>query len=259
MASIPSPRLPLQDKAALISGASRGIGEAIAHAFVANGARVMLASRDADQLRRVAAEIDPSGERAKIVVMDVTDAASIEAAVAATVTAFGRLDAAVNNAGLQIPRSPLADVVDDDFDRVLAVNLRGVFLALKHEIRAMLKTGGGAIVNISSAAGIVGIPNITPYATSKHGLTGLTKVAALDYAARGIRVNAVAPGTTNTELFKVGPGSSPEALTAIMARVPMGRVAEPDEISGAVVWLCSEASAYVTGQTLAVDGGFVVI
>jgi len=247
----------LNEKAALIVGASRGIGEAIVRLFAVCGARVMLAGRDVAAMETIAAEIDPAGERARVVRADMTDAASLQAAVAATVSAFGSLDIAVNNGGVQIPRTALTDLNDDAFDHVISVNLRGVYLAMKHEIRAMLPLGG-SIVNITSSAGLVGIPLIAAYVASKHGVVGLTKAAALEYASKGIRINAVAPGTTMTELFKIGPASSPETLAAITSRVPMGRVAEPPEIASAVAWLCSDAAAYLTGVALPVDGGFTV-
>lgn len=247
---------PLQDKAALVLGASRGIGAAIARAFITSGARVMLGARDIKLLHKVAADLDATGERAGVVQMDMLDAASIASAVAATVAAFGRLDIAVNNAGIQLPRQRLIDIAEEDFERLLNVNLRGVFTAMKHEIQAMLATGGGSIVNLASTAGLVGMPFISPYVASKHAVIGLSKSAAIEYATQGIRVNVLAPGTTMTDMLKRGPAATPESLAALLTRVPMGRTASADEVAGSAVWLCSDAASYVTGIALPVDGGY---
>lgn len=248
----------LAGKSALVLGASRGIGEGIARALFAEGAKVMLAARTESALAAIAADLDRSGERAAVVRLDMTDAGSIEAAVNAAVARFGRLDIAVNNAGLQIARAPIPDIPVADFDAVLGVNLRGVFVAMQHQITAMRRNGRGSIVNIASAAGLIGVPMAAPYVASKHGLIGLTKSAALELAEEGLRVNAVLPGPVMTRLLRAGPASNPDALAALMARVPMRRMASPAEVAAAVLWLASDAASYVTGVSLPVDGGMIV-
>lgn len=245
----------LAQQSALVIGASRGIGEAIARALFANGANVVLASRDVTALECLAGELDPSGKRVSVVKTDMTDSASVQNAVAHTVSRFGRLDIAVNNAGIQNPRTPFIDTSEDDFDHLLGVNLRGVFVAMKYELRAMAAAGRGSIVNVASSAGLVGMPLIAPYVASKHGVIGLTKAAAVEYAGQGVRVNAIAPGLVMTDMSKSGPLATPESAAAILSRIPMGRVAQIDEIAGAVVWLASGAASYVTGAALPIDGG----
>jgi NAD(P)-dependent dehydrogenase (short-subunit alcohol dehydrogenase family) len=249
----------LAQHSALVIGASRGIGEAIARALFASGANVTLASRDTNALERLANELDASGNRVLVVRTDMTDGASVQNAVAQTVSRFGRLDIAVNNAGIQNPRTPFIDTSDDDFDHLLGVNLRGVFIAMKYELRAMAAAGRGSIINVASSAGLIGLPLIAPYVASKHGVIGLTKCAAVEYAAHGIRVNAVAPGLVMTEMVKAGPLATAQSAAAILSRIPMGRVAEVDEVAGAVVWLASAASSYVTGVALPIDGGFTTL
>jgi NAD(P)-dependent dehydrogenase (short-subunit alcohol dehydrogenase family) len=252
--------ISLRDKTALVIGASRGIGEAIARACFAGGARVVLASRDLASLDRLAAELDPRGQRVRAIRTDIKDSASVEAAVALAAGAFGRLDIAINNAGIMNGRAAFVDTADDAFDELMSVNLRGVFVAMKHELRAMLADAkGGAIVNVASAAGLIGIPFIAPYVASKHGIVGLTRAAAAEYASRGIRVNALAPGMVMTEMLKAGPASTPEATAASIARVPMARFGSVDEAAAAAVWLASDAASYVNGVALPVDGGLTMV
>jgi NAD(P)-dependent dehydrogenase (short-subunit alcohol dehydrogenase family) len=243
----------LEGKVALVTGASRGIGASVARAFSRAGAAVALASRDAAALERVAGELNDMGGSALAVPTDVTDPEAVARLVEQTVARFGRLDIACNNAaGGGHPPMPLADVPLDAFDAAFAVNLRGVFLALRAEIPAMLEAGGGAIVNMSSTAGIQAVGGLSAYVSTKHGLEGLTKVAALDYAEHGIRVNAVAPGPILTEnLIRAGV----DAQAAAAAAMPMRRVGQPDEVADAVVCLCSEEAAFITGTTLVIDGG----
>lgn len=248
----------LAGKIAIVLGASRGIGETIARAMFAAGASVVLGARDLPKLEVLGRELDPAGSRTLPIHLDMTDPASIEAAIAASVDRFGRLDVAVNNAGVQLPRTPFDEISDADFDALIAVNLRGVFIAMKHEIRAMKASGTGSIVNIASAGGLVGIPLIAPYIASKHGVIGLTKSAAIELAPQGIRVNSVVPGTVMTEMLRIGPASSPEALARMLGMVPMGRLGTTDEIAAAAIWLASDASSYVTGIALPVDGGMTV-
>jgi NAD(P)-dependent dehydrogenase (short-subunit alcohol dehydrogenase family) len=235
----------LQDKVAIITGASRGIGAAAARVFAAEDAKVVLAARSGAALEALVAEI---GERALAVETDVADEDSVKRLVEAAVGRFGRLDVAFNNAADHHGLTPLADVSVEDFDRTIAVSLRGVFLCLKYEIPAMLDTGGGAIVNMSSTAGVAaGNAGLSSYVAAKHGVVGLTKAAALDYADKGIRVNALMPGPIFTR---------PEMEAANVGQwVPIKRLGRPEEVAAAAAWLCSEESSYITGATLAIDGG----
>jgi NAD(P)-dependent dehydrogenase (short-subunit alcohol dehydrogenase family) len=245
----------LNDRVAIVTGASRGIGAATAHALAAAGARVALAARDAARLEQVVADIAAAGGTALSVPTDIGNPAEVERMVDLTLDAFGRLDIAVNNAaGGGHPPTPLTDVATADFDSALAINLRGTFLCLKHEIAAMLKnaTGGGAIVNMTSTAGLEAVGGLAAYVSTKHGIVGLTKVAALEYAARNIRVNAVAPGPILTErLERAGEMAQKGAAQAM----PMRRIGRPHEVAETVVWLCSDAATFITGATIPVDGG----
>ena len=243
----------LAGKVAIVTGASRGIGAAVAKALAAEGAAVAVAARDTDALHRVAEAIDDAGGRSLVAPTDVTDAASVKGAVEQTLDAFGRLDLAVNNAaGGGHPPTRLAEVVVEDFDSAYAVDVRGVFLSLKYELSAMLETGGGAIVNMASTAGVDAVGGLAAYVAAKHGVIGLTKVAALDYADRGVRVNALAPGPILTD--RLAEAGADAQRTAGLA-MPMRRIGRPEEVAAAVVWLLSDAASYVTGATLAIDGG----
>jgi NAD(P)-dependent dehydrogenase (short-subunit alcohol dehydrogenase family) len=244
---------PFDGKVALVVGASRGIGAAVARAFSKAGASVVLAARDAVALDRLARELNEAGGHAVAVPTDVSDAGAVAALVEHTVSVFGRLDFACNNAaGGGHPPTSLADVSLEAFDSAVAVNLRGVFVAMKFEIPAMLASGGGAIVNMSSTAGIQAVGGLAAYVTTKHGLEGLTKVAALDYAEHGVRVNAIAPGPILTDnLARAGV----DAQHLAAAAMPMRRIGQPEEVAAAVVWLCSDDAAFITGTTLAIDGG----
>jgi NAD(P)-dependent dehydrogenase (short-subunit alcohol dehydrogenase family) len=256
----------LNGKSVLVVGASRGIGEAVARAFASEGARVMLAARDAEALSGLARMLDPSGDRVRHVTMDVADSASVEAAVLATEAAFGRLDIAINNAGIQNirvdekgvrnSRQDFVDTPDEAFDRLVQVNLRGVFVAMKHELRAMLRAGGGSIVNTASVGGLVGFARIAPYVATKHGVIGLTRAAALEYAEKSIRVNALAAGTVMTEMLKAGPLATPENAAAVMGGIPMKRVATVEEAARTMLWLASDAASYLTGAAIPMDGGY---
>lgn len=244
---------PLAGKVAIITGASRGIGAATARAFCDAGCAVGLAARDEAALIALAAELRDTGGQALAVPTDVTDESAIARLVDAVLTEFGRLDFACNNAaGGGHPPTPLAEVEVAAFDSGLAVSLRGVFLSMKYELPAMLASGGGAIVNMSSTAGLQAVGGLAAYVAAKHGLEGLTKVAALDYAAHGIRVNAIAPGPILTDnLLRAGEAGQQAAAAAM----PMRRLGLPEEVASAVVWLCSDQAAYITGSTLVLDGG----
>lgn len=243
----------LKGKVAVVVGASRGIGAAIARAFSAAGADVALAARDGDALDRLAGELTEAGGSALTVPTDITDAAAVTALVERTVTHFGRLDVACNNAagGGHRP-TPLAEVELEEFDSAVAVNLRGTFVAMKHELAAMTAAGGGSIVNVSSTAGLQPVGGLASYVATKHGLEGLTKVAALDYAKAAIRVNSLAPGPVLTDNLR---RAGAEAQEAVASAIPLRRVGQPEEVAAAAVWLCSDAAAFITGSTLVIDGG----
>ncbi len=241
-----------EGKVAIITGASRGIGAFTARAFAAAGATVVLAARDEAALAGVAEEIAARGGRALVVPTDVGEPAAVERLVRETMGAFGRLDVAFNNAaGGRHPPTILADVAVDDFDSVVRVTLRGVFLCMKYEIPAMLASGGGAIVNMSSTAGLRGVGGIGAYVASKHGVIGLTKSVALDYSTRGIRVNAVAPGPIQSKRLTLSDAQREQIARAI----PMQRVGLPEDVAAAVVWLCSDQASFITGATIPIDGG----
>jgi NAD(P)-dependent dehydrogenase (short-subunit alcohol dehydrogenase family) len=243
----------LNGKVAVVTGASRGIGAAVARAFREAGARVALVARDAQALEWVADGLGAAEGEAVAIPTDVSDADAVAAMVDRVLAEFGRLDFACNNAaGGGHPPTPLAEVPVEAFDSGIATSLRGVFLSMRAEIPAMLRSGGGAIVNTSSTAGLQAVGGLATYVAAKHGVEGLTKVAALDYAASGVRVNAVAPGPILTEnLERAGAGAQEAAARAM----PMRRIGRPEEVAAAVVWLCSEAAGFVTGTTLTVDGG----
>lgn len=252
--AVVDPTRPLCDRVAVVTGASRGIGAATARALAAAGAHVVLAARDRGQLDEVAADITRTGAGTALVVpTDVTDTAAVAALMDRTLQAFGRLDIAVNNAagGGHRP-TPLAEVTVDEFDSAIATTLRGVFLGMKYAIPAMLAGGGGAIVNMSSTAGLQAVAGLAGYATSKHGLTGLTRVAALDYAEHGIRVNALAPGPIHTHHLEA---AGEDGRAAAARAMPMRRIGEVDEVAAAVVWLCSDAASFITGTVVPIDGG----
>ncbi len=256
MSSANSTHMSMDGKVVIITGASRGIGAASARAFAQAGARVVLAARDEQTLEAVARDIRLADGQALVVPTDTGDTTAIAHLVDATLEAFGRLDAAFNNAGDGHMPTPLADIAVEDFDRVVRVNLRGVFLAMKYEIPAMLASGGGAIVNMSSTAGLMGVPGIASYVASKHGIIGLTKAAAADYAQRNIRVNALAPGPILTHRLQHVPDALRER---VVGPVPMHRMGQPEEVAATVVWLCSDGASYITGATLPVDGGWMAV
>jgi NAD(P)-dependent dehydrogenase (short-subunit alcohol dehydrogenase family) len=246
------PDLPLQGRVALVAGASRGIGAAAAEAFAAAGAAVVLGARDLPALESVARRIESRGGRAIAVRADVADVDSMRNLVGRGVAAFGRLDAAFNNAaGGPLP-APLADIDPAEFDHGIATSIRGTFLGMKFQIPAMLRGGGGAIVNMASIAGLNGTANLAAYVAGKAGIIGLTKVAALDYADQGVRVNVVAPGPILTYHLEA---AGPEAQRLAGLSTPMRRTGTAGEVAQTVVWLCGGESSFITGAVIPVDGG----
>jgi NAD(P)-dependent dehydrogenase (short-subunit alcohol dehydrogenase family) len=241
---------------ALITGAASGMGLATARAFAHAGAAVTLADVSEAALQQAVDELTSAGGKAIGVVCDVSDEAQVAAMVERTVATFGRLNAAFNNAGIQVPSSEIADQSAKDYDRINAINLRGVWACMKHELLQMRKQGSGAIVNCSSIGGLVGRALIAAYHGTKHGVIGLTRSAALEYATRGIRVNAVCPGTIDTPMVSTMLDRGMLAMDDLLRELPMKRLGRGEEIADAVLWLCSSGSTFVTGQALAVDGGF---
>lgn len=247
----------MEGKVALVTGASAGIGRAAAEAFAREGARVVVADIDVEGGEETVRLIQEAGGEAVFVLADVSDGAAVEAMVDKTVKTWGRLDCAHNNAGLAEKRVLTADLTEDNWDRIIGINLKGVWLCMKHEIPQMLRQEGGSIVNTSSVVGLVGVRQQPAYVASKHGIVGLTKAAALDYARAGIRVNAVCPGPIRTPALDRYMRKSPQVEKQLVAGNPSGRLGTPEEIAEAVVWLCSDAASYLTGYALVADGGTV--
>jgi NAD(P)-dependent dehydrogenase (short-subunit alcohol dehydrogenase family) len=248
----------LEGKAALVTGGGSGLGRASAIALARAGATVTVADVDEQGGKEtVTLVLEEAGGDADFVRADVTQADEVEAMVDKTVTRWGRLDCALNNAGTTGVSAPTADYTLEDWNRALALNLTGVFLCLKYEIPAMLESGG-AIVNMASGAGLVGFAGLPAYVASKHGVVGLTRAAALEYASQGLRVNAICPGSTRTPMLEGFMGGDEQVERMMTRAVPLGRLGRPEEIADAVVWLCSDAASFVVGHALAVDGGSVI-
>jgi NAD(P)-dependent dehydrogenase (short-subunit alcohol dehydrogenase family) len=245
-------------KVAFVTGAANGIGRAAALAFAHEGVIVVAADLSEHGNQETARMIEEAGGRALPVKCDVSRDNDVKVVLEKTVETFGRLDFAFNNAGVEQPITPTADLTQEEWDRIVDINLRGVFLCMKHEIPLMLKQGGGAIVNTSSGAGVKGIAGQAAYCAAKFGLIGLTKAAALDYAKSNIRVNAVCPGIINTPMMDRFSGGTPEGRERVIAWEPVGRMGKPEEIAAAVVWLCSDAAAFVVGHAMVIDGGQTV-
>ena len=249
----------LQDRVALVTGGASGIGRATALAFAREGAKLVIADMDEEGGQQTVHIITENGGEATFVQVNVTQAAEVEAMIHQTVQTYGRLDCAHNNAGVgSRPRVVLHELPEESWDRVIDINLKGVWLCMKYEITQMLLQGGGAIVNTASIMGLVGSWSRSgAYNASKHGVIGLTKSAALEYAKSGIRVNAVCPGYIRTPLIAQALSVNPEMEAEIVSRHPVGRMGESGEIAEAVVWMCSDAASFVTGHAMTVDGGYV--
>lgn len=248
----------LEGKVALVTGAARGLGRATAQTFAREGARVVVADVRRDLGEETVALIKEAGGDATFVAADVSSSRDVQDMVRVAVERYASLDCAVNNAALDVGPHPLAEIPEDDWHRSIAVNLTGVFLCMKYEIRAMLEKGGGAIVNIGSGNEHGCAPGIAWYIAAKHGLYGLTKVGALDYAARGIRINAVGPGVMITPMMQQAVEKDPKNLEFLKGLCPTGRFARPEDVAEAAVWLCTDAASFVIGHTLVVDQGAVL-
>jgi len=249
----------LNGKVALITGGASGIGRATALTFAREGAKLIIADMNEDGGQQTVHMITEHGGEATFVQVDVSRATEVEALISKTVQTYGRLDCAHNNAGIgSRPRVLLHELSEESWERVISINLKGVWLCMKYELIQMCTQGGGAIVNTASIMGLVGSWSRSGvYNASKHGVVGLTKTAALEYAKSGIRVNAVCPGYIRTPLIEEALASNPEMEAQIVARHPVGRMGRPEEIAEAVMWLCSDAASFVTGHTMTVDGGYV--
>jgi NAD(P)-dependent dehydrogenase (short-subunit alcohol dehydrogenase family) len=246
----------LAGKVALVTGGTSGIGKTTAIAMGAAGAKVVFSGRRESEGEDTANSIRQAGAECLFVRSDVSSEAEVKALIEKTVASYGRLDVVFNNAGIESPTKPLHEQSVEDFDKLMAVNVRGLFLCMKYQIQQMLTQGAGVIINNSSMGGIIAFAGISPYIASKHAVMGLTRAAALDYAKQGIRINAVNPGLIATEMMDrlTPPGSTPQQTAALI--VPMGRLGKPEEIAATVVFLCSDAASYITGQSLVVDGGY---
>jgi NAD(P)-dependent dehydrogenase (short-subunit alcohol dehydrogenase family) len=246
-------------RVAFVTGAASGIGRAVALAFAREGASVVAVDLSEEGNEETARLIEQRGGRALAVRCDVTEGADVKAALDKTIATFGRLDVAFNNAGIEPKKpAPTADYDEEEWNRIIDIDLRGVFLCMKHEIPLILKQGGGAIVNTSSGAGVIGIKGSPAYTAAKHGVIGLTKAAALDYAAQNLRINAVCPGYIETPMMDRFTGGTAEGRAKVISEEPAGRMGKPEEIAAAVVFLCSDAAAFMVGHAMVVDGGQTV-
>ena len=244
-----------QNKVALVTGAAGGIGRATALAFAREGAHLVLADRDEQAGAQVLEQVLATGAQAIFVATDVTQETQVQSMVTQAVARFGRLDCAFNNAGIEEEHMRIADCTEATFDRIMAVNVKGVWLCLKYQLAQMQQQGGGAVVNTASVAGLVGAPKMAAYTASKHAVLGLTKAAALEYGRRNIRVNAVCPGVIDTPMYARAVAADAAMGATVAALHPVGRIGQPEEVAAVVLWLCSEAASFVTGLAHTVDGG----
>ncbi len=242
-------------KAVLVTGGASGIGRAVVERLAADGARLVIADILAGEGERVADQVRQAGGEAVFVHTDVRHSDQVQAMVGTALDAYGRLDCAVNNAGVEHGLQALADFGEEDWERVQDINLKGVWLCLKHELPVMVRQGQGSIVNLASVAGLVGVALFGPYVASKHGVVGLTRTAALEYGRMGVRVNAVCPSAIRTEMFERSLADRRDLAEKLVRNSPMRRLGEPAEVAEAVVWLCSDAASFVNGHALTVDGG----
>jgi NAD(P)-dependent dehydrogenase (short-subunit alcohol dehydrogenase family) len=245
-----------QGKVAIVTGGTSGIGRAAAIAFARQGASVVVAGRRTAEGEETVRLLRAEGGEGLFVATDVTRASQVKNLIGRTLERFGRLDFAFNNAGIEQQPTPFLDQNEEDYDRVMDINVKGVWLSMKYEIPAMLKSGGGSIVNTSSALGVIAFAGVEVYVASKHAVIGLTKSAALEYGKQGIRVNAVLPAVIETDMYERFTGEKPEMQAAMAALHPIGRIGTSEEVADAVIWLSSDKSSFVTGHSLLVDGGF---
>lgn len=248
-----------EGKVVLITGGGGGIGRASALAFAKAGAHVAVTDRDTEAGAETLRLVQALGAKALFIEADVTQAAAVETMVAQVVAHFGRLDCAFNNAGIEEEHMRLADCTEDTFDRIMGVNVKGVWLCMKYQLQQMLAQGGGSIVNTASVAGLVGAPKMSAYSASKHAVLGLTKSAAVEYGRKGIRVNAVCPGVIRTAMFDRVVEADPKMAASVSQLHPVGRIGEADEVAAVVLWLSSPAASFVTGMAHTVDGGLTSV
>lgn len=246
----------INDAVAIVTGGSTGIGRATAERFAEEGANVVVADVNVDDGERTVETIVDDGGEATFVETDVSDPDDVESMVETAVDAYGGLDFAFNNAGIEGASAPATEQPLNNWDRVIGVNLKGVFLGMRFEIPALLDNGGGVIVNNASIAGLVGFPNLMPYVASKHGVIGMTKAAAIEFSGDGVRVNAICPGVIETPMVERSAEASPEMIEQVRAATPIGRIGRPEEIGDAAVWLCSDDASFVTGESMVIDGGY---
>jgi NAD(P)-dependent dehydrogenase (short-subunit alcohol dehydrogenase family) len=244
-----------KNKVAIITGGSSGIGRATALAFAKKGAKIVIV--DWHESPETMESLTDLGAEAIFIKCDVSKSADVKAMVKKTIATFGQLDYAFNNAGIEGDSAPTADCTEENWDKTIAINLKGIWLCMKHEIPEMLRQGKGTIVNCSSVAGLVGFEGLPAYVASKHGIIGLTKTAALEYAGQGIRMNTVCPGVIQTPMMDRLTGKKKEAIEQFTALEPVGRMGQPEEIANTVVWMCSDEASFITGHAMVVDGGFV--